>query len=84
MIMNIIYIHTIHSTPTDGPIGFHWEDTPSPSCTGGEGRVSKQLTIKLAIKLIATSNKFTAQIVVATDVLHVWNGFSASTDLHNE
>ena len=51
-------------------VDFHWEDTPSPSCTGGEGRVSKQLTIKLTIKLIATSNNCTAQAVVATDMLH--------------
>ena len=68
--MTIIYTHTIHSTPADGPLGFHWEGTPSPSCTGGKGRVSKQLTIKLAIKLIATSNNCTAQTVVATDMLH--------------
>ena len=31
--------HTIHSTPADAPVGFHWEGTPSPSCTGGEGGI---------------------------------------------
>ena len=27
--------HTVHSIPADVPVGFHWEGTPSPSCTDG-------------------------------------------------
>ena len=30
-----VQLHTVHSNPADVPSGFHWEGTPSPSCTGG-------------------------------------------------
>ena len=52
---NINTTHTAHSNQTDAPVGFHWQGTPSPSCTmNGNGITVNRFNTEWGCKIISS------------------------------